>query len=284
MIGYVIDHLPKTKWGRFRPWLALGSFVCSINFLVLWLGPSMAVSGKLVIAYISYLLLGPTFATMDISLNSLLPSMTNSNKERNSLSSVKGFGVLLGATIVSVIVVPFVQAFPTQKEGYHALIIILSIAIFVFSFVGACGVRERVEPTKVEKYPLSSIFKIIFHTKPLMVVFLSGVFSSLGMMIRQGATMYYLTYNIKKPELMVTLGLISLVGSMIGIMLAGILANKFEKKIVIMGSFLVCGIGALLLFPASAGNIPYIIITSLINAIGSGGFMMLVPAITADYD
>ena len=30
--GYIIDHLPKSKWGRFRHWLLIGGIVTAINF------------------------------------------------------------------------------------------------------------------------------------------------------------------------------------------------------------------------------------------------------------
>lgn len=80
-VGFVIDHLPNTKYGHFRPPLIVGTILCSLNFLLLWFGPMMAPSGKLVIAYISYLLLGVLFPVMDISLNSMLPVMTTDMKE-----------------------------------------------------------------------------------------------------------------------------------------------------------------------------------------------------------
>lgn len=90
LVGCVIDHLPNTKFGHFRPTLIVGTILCSANFLLLWFGPMMAPSGKLAIAYVSYILLGVLFPVMDISLNSLLPVMTEDMNERNSLSSVKG--------------------------------------------------------------------------------------------------------------------------------------------------------------------------------------------------
>ncbi|MFX1504333.1 MAG: MFS transporter, partial [Promethearchaeota archaeon] len=64
IIGYIVDHLPRTKWGKFRPYVVLGSLLCSINYMILWLGPSLAPSGKLLIAYISYILFGITFDLM----------------------------------------------------------------------------------------------------------------------------------------------------------------------------------------------------------------------------
>ena len=36
-VGFVIDHLPTTKYGHFRPALIIGTVLCSINFMLLWL-------------------------------------------------------------------------------------------------------------------------------------------------------------------------------------------------------------------------------------------------------
>jgi Na+/melibiose symporter-like transporter len=92
IIGYIVDHLPRTKWGKFRPYIVLGSLFCSLNYIILWLGPSLATNGKLLIAYISYILFGITFDLMDVPLNSLIPVMTEEEKERNSLSLIKSLG------------------------------------------------------------------------------------------------------------------------------------------------------------------------------------------------
>lgn len=90
LVGFLIDKLPSTRFGHFRPPLFVGTILCTLNYLLLWFGPMMATSGKLVIAYISYLLLGILFPIMDISLNSLLPVMTSDMKERQTLSAIKG--------------------------------------------------------------------------------------------------------------------------------------------------------------------------------------------------
>jgi Na+/melibiose symporter-like transporter len=39
---YVVNHLPKTKMGRFHPYLVIGAILCSINYTILWLGPRYA--------------------------------------------------------------------------------------------------------------------------------------------------------------------------------------------------------------------------------------------------
>ena len=102
LVGFMIDHLPTRKMGHFRPTLILGTILCSANFLLLWFGPMLSTSGKLAIAYVSYILLGVLFPVMDISLNSLLPVMTEDTKERNSLSSIKGLAYVIGALVIGV--------------------------------------------------------------------------------------------------------------------------------------------------------------------------------------
>ena len=87
-VGFAIDHIPTT--------LVVGSILCALNFLLLWFGPLMATSGKLAIAYVSYLLIGVLFPVMDISLNSMLPVMTTDMEERNMLSSLKGVVYMVG--------------------------------------------------------------------------------------------------------------------------------------------------------------------------------------------
>lgn len=61
LVGFIIDHLPNTKYGHFRPSLIIGTILCSLNYLLLWFGPMMASAGKLAIAYVSYLLIGVLF-------------------------------------------------------------------------------------------------------------------------------------------------------------------------------------------------------------------------------
>ena len=58
LVGFCIDRLPNTRLGHFRMPLIVGTILCGLNFLLLWFGPMMAPSGKLVIAYVSYILIG----------------------------------------------------------------------------------------------------------------------------------------------------------------------------------------------------------------------------------
>jgi sugar (glycoside-pentoside-hexuronide) transporter len=282
IMGYLIDHLPRTKWGRFRPWLVVGAFIATINFVLVWIGPSMATSGKLVIAYITYLLLGITFDIMDISLTSLLPTMTESNKERNTLSSIRGLGFLVGVVISSIFVVPFVALFPTQKEGYHMMVIVVAVFIFLMALIGAMGVHERVNPVEKEHYSVSMMLKILFKTKPFFILMVCATFVSIGQYVRNGATMYYLTYAFNNPELMVPYMAVGLLFTVVAMIAAPYFANRFEMKNVMFVAIFIYGLGMIALFLVPYGNVTLLLVTNIFASIGSGIYTPLYFTMQAD--
>ena len=278
LVGYIIDHLPKVKMGRFRPWLIIGALLCSINFVILWLGPGMATSGKLVIAYISYLLLGLTFPGMDIPLNSVLPAMTDSLKERSTLATLKGLAFMVGGVIASMIVVPVISAFDTPLKGYSVLIVCVAAFVFLMSLIGSLGIHERIKPIKEEKYSVRTMFRIIIQTKPLLIFYAAGVLLSVGMFVRQGSMMYYATYNLNDAGLMVLLALTTVIGSLIGISFIPVMLKRFEKKKIAIASYILLSAGSLVLLFIPYTRIPLIIANMIITTIGLGT-MSALPAI-----
>ena len=152
IMGYVIDHLPKTRMGRFRSYIIIGTVITTVVFLMMWLGPSIAPTGKLAIAFISYILFGFVFDLMDIPLNAMIPVMSAYDNDRNILSNIKGIAYAVGGMVIYIVTIPVVSSFPTQRQGYHVLIIAASAFVLVFSIIGTLGIKERVYPVSEEGY------------------------------------------------------------------------------------------------------------------------------------
>lgn len=150
LVGFIIDHLPTRKMGHFRPTLILGTILCSVNFLLLWFGPMLSTSGKLAIAYVSYILLGVLFPVMDISLNSLLPVMTEDMKERNSLSTIKGLAYVIGALVTGV-AAPLILGDTSNKQGYINLVLIMTAVIFFLLYYRNHGSKRTCKTTDGEQ-------------------------------------------------------------------------------------------------------------------------------------
>lgn len=281
LMGYVIDHLPHTKWGKFRAYLAIGSLVCSLNFVLLWVGPSLAPSGKLLIAYISYFLIGISFDLMDIPLNSLIPVMSETGRDRNILSLIKSLGYMIGTVIFSVVTIPFVMSFPTSEEGYNTLIILTSIFIFTCSFIGAAGVKERIEPISKERYKLKDLLKIL-SARPVSTHFLSNLISAIGSGANTAAGIYFFYYVIKKPELISIVAIFIVIGIIIGLIIGSPLLNKYGKKYTLVIGSLIAAIPKFIILLVNPIEILIIFSIFGITGIGTGLTLIVGYGLQAD--
>ena len=146
LTGYFIDRMPRTKFGKFRSLLMIGGLIASINFALMWYGPAWAPAGKLVIAYVTYLLLSVTYDIFDIAKNSLLPSMTANPKERISLGSIGAVGGILGGMVFSIVAPGILAADNSSLAAYSKLILIVSLTVVFMTGFGGWFIKERVIP------------------------------------------------------------------------------------------------------------------------------------------
>lgn len=279
LVGFIIDHLPTRKMGHFRPTLILGTILCSANFLLLWFGPMLSTSGKLAIAYVSYILLGVLFPVMDISLNSLLPVMTEDMKERNSLSTIKGLAYVIGALVIGV-AAPLILGDTSNKQGYINLVLIMTAVIFFFSIIGTMGVKERVKPQMENSYSVKELFKILSQ-KPVYITFLAVLLYSIGSNIVNAANTYFYTYIFEDLTLASIITLITCVTVFPATMVIGNLIGRFGKKKMYAIGLALAGLAPIIRL-LDVRSIPLLIVSVLIAGIGAGFAAPLNYGIQAD--
>ena len=279
LVGFIIDHLPTRKMGHFRPTLILGTILCSANFLLLWFGPMLSTSGKLAIAYVSYILLGVLFPVMDISLNSLLPVMTEDMKERNSLSTIKGLAYVIGALVIGV-AAPLILGDTSNKQGYINLVLIMTAVIFFFSIIGTMGVKERVKPQMENSYSVKELFKILSQ-KPVYITFLAVLLYSIGSNIVNAANTYFYTYIFEDLTLASIITLITCVAVFPATMVIGNLIGRFGKKKMYAIGLALAGLAPIIRL-LDVRSIPLLIVSVLIAGIGAGFAAPLNYGIQAD--
>lgn len=266
-IGFFIDRIPTTKFGHFRKTLVIGSILCGLNYLLLWFGPLLFPAGKLVIAYISYILLGFLFPVMDISLNSLLPVMTENAKERNSLSAIKGLFLSLGGLAIGVLS-PIIIGDASKADGYIHLIILIVALIVGGSIIGTLGVKERVVAKPGQTYGIKDLF-LILKQRPVFSFFIVNLFFGIGNFICMTTNTYFYVYILGNLQLFSIASLLSLVGMLPGVALSGVLANKFGKKNTYIIGLFCFGLLPLIRM-IDVRNIPLVFVGTLVMNFGMG--------------
>lgn len=284
-IGYFIDRVPQSKFGKFRKVLILGTIICSINYLVLWIGPAYVSEGaKLTVAYISYLLLGCTFPVMDISLNSLLPVMTSDLNERNILASVKMIAIGVGSFAIGIIAPQIVKSMDATKEAYVLICCIFVGIVVVCSIGGVMGVHQRVEFKNENGYKVTELPKILV-VNPVLMTFIAGLFFFTGNAFMTAANTYYATYVLGDVGKLSLLSLVQTFASLPPLILSAIASKKWGKKPVYGIGLIIAGIGVLLRLLAmndSASGLTMGMISSGVFGFGLSFALVLFYSIQAD--
>lgn len=110
IMGVVVAKT-KTKWGKFRPWLLIGTITNAvILFLMFSAPPSLDGRGLVAYAAVTYILWGITYTMMDIPYWSMIPAFTEGGKEREGLSALARSCAGVGSALVTVFTVMAVTA------------------------------------------------------------------------------------------------------------------------------------------------------------------------------
>ena len=117
----VIVARTKTRWGKFRPWLLIGTVTNAVVLILMFAAPpSLDAKGLVAYAAITYILWGITYTMMDIPYWSMIPAFTEGGKEREGLSALAISCAGVGSAIVTILTVMCVAALGNALAGKNA--------------------------------------------------------------------------------------------------------------------------------------------------------------------
>ncbi|MBQ2529150.1 MAG: MFS transporter, partial [Treponema sp.] len=100
----VIVAKTKTRWGKFRPWLFIGTLTNAVMLFLMFAAPPRLDAGGLVAyAAVTYILWGVTYTMMDIPYWSMIPAFTNGGKEREGLTTLARSCAGVGSALISIL-------------------------------------------------------------------------------------------------------------------------------------------------------------------------------------
>ena len=87
MMGMVVDNT-RSKWGKFRPWILIGTVVNAAVIVFLFKKPNLEGNALYVYYSVMYILWGMTYTIMDIPYWSMIPSLSSDKEEREKISVI----------------------------------------------------------------------------------------------------------------------------------------------------------------------------------------------------
>jgi len=284
--GRFIDTRKSGKNGKFRPWIFRLSFPLVITGALMFLHiPGMSHGFYEAYAFVTYILWGTLYSTVNIPYGSMASVITSDPVERTSLSSFRTLGANMAGLIINVVgpMILFVNNKADADRFFFGAILfgILSLACYIACYKMSVERIVMPESTK-DKSNIGQTMKGLLKNKPLIWILIASLTFMVCFMLIGAVNVYLFKDYFGNAKALSIVGLLQSVAVFVGLPLIKPLVGKFGKKEVAAGGLLLAAVvyGVLYFLP-SASETLFIGILA-IAMFGYGLFNLVIWAFVTD--
>lgn len=276
MMGLVVDNT-RTKWGKFRPWILIGTLINSVVLIFLFTDCGLTGRSLYVYVAIMYILWGMTYTLMDVPYWSMLPNLTSDKKEREQVSVIpRIFAALAGLAVSSLgLKIVSVLGGGDQKKGFLFFAIVVSIVFITTIVITVVNTREHNSQANQEKTTLKQMVHVLVKNDQLIAFLALVLLFTVGQQIIAAIQLYYFKYVTGSEGLFTVFVSFSGIATMCGLLIFPKMVGKLSRiKVHVLGCFLpIVGIGLLLVAGIIAPQNSFLVgLAGVIYSFGGGFF------------
>lgn len=197
MMGVISDRT-NTKWGKYRPYLIWVAPFFSIAGILLFTTPDLDYGGKLIWAYVTYILMMTVYTGINVPYGAMLGVMTDDSNEKTVFSSFRMFFAYGGSFISLFLWEPLTNLMGGYNTpgGWFWAMVVIAAACFVMFILCFFMTKEHLKT--VSTVSVGSDFKALLSNKPWWLLIGAALCFNLFNTVR-GATVAYFFQDIIGP-------------------------------------------------------------------------------------
>lgn len=278
VMGMIVDNT-HSKYGKFRPWLVIGTIVNAVVFVLLFTNFDLSTSQLYIYISIMYVLFGMTYTIMDVPYWSWLPNLTNDPRERDKISVIPRFFASFAGMMIGTFGLAMIDFFDNslggtgnRQTGFTAFSIVIAIIFIITIAITVFHVPEKPTNSNAPRTKLSTIVTL-FRRNEQLIAFIGVLLTfNLSMQIVNGVILYYFKY-VAGAEYLFSLFNFMVVAEMISLLLFPKLTKLLSRPTVFTLSCCLAGLGLVTILIggyAAPQNPVFIIIGGTLLKFGSG--------------
>ena len=267
VIGVMADRT-KSRWGKYRPYLLWVAIPFAVMGTLMFFTPDFGSTGKLIYAYITYILMMLVYSLINVPYASLLGVISSEPNERSVLSSYRMSFAFIGSFITFMLLQPLVDYFgqggprsatvgiSTDPMAWTKAVAIIGAICVVLFYLCFRNTKERVVEIdkSAENTSVMKDLKLLIHNTPWWILIATGLAALMFNALRDTVAVYYFKYYIIDNYKMAATGwtlttiyfLIGTAANIVGVVMAPSLSKKYGKKntyiiAMLIGAILSCG-------------------------------------------
>ncbi|MDR7271507.1 GPH family glycoside/pentoside/hexuronide:cation symporter [Pelomonas saccharophila] len=236
MIGALADRT-QTRWGKFRPFLLFMPLPLAVVGVLTYSTPDLGPTGKLVWAYVTYLLLMTLYTSVNLPYSALSGVISGDARERNAINASRFVAGFAGGTIVTAASPRLVN---WLGGGDHALgwtlaMVFWGLAAALIFAITFSTTTERVQPTQAEPSSVRQDLADLRSNRPWILLFFLALIIMGGITLRMTSAAYYFKYVVNRPELLATFVPAYLLAAAAGTACTPLLTRFIDKRRLMIG-------------------------------------------------
>ncbi len=257
MMGVIVDNT-KTRMGKYRPWILIGTFCNAVVLALMFTNPGIRLGsvGMFVYVAVMYVLWGMTNTMADIPYWSMVPSFTNDPGERNTVSTIArtfsgiGQGIITICTPYALVLLGTGASEAEKKisaQGFSRWAIICAVLLVVFAVICVSVTKERHVVYNKEKFSFRKMFDVVRSNDQLVVFMIFAMLSNAGWYLTSGVGAYYFENvegDITKQSNFAMFGAI---GSFLGLFVIPLMSKKYTRRTIYRFCLIMVIVGYLLM-------------------------------------
>ncbi len=285
IMGVIVDNT-RTKYGKFKPWIAFGAIASGIVTILLFTDFGLTGTGFVLVFGILYFLWGIAYTTNDISYWSMLPSLSMEQQERERIGSFAKICANVGLFTVVAGLVPLTTMLGNRLGSMAKSYTVFTMALVVVMWLGQAitvfGVQEKKDTFKPEEpTTLKGMLRAIWDNDQLLYTAISMSLFMIGYVTTTSFGLYFFKYAYRDE------GMYSIFAVILGVSQIGALAvfplfsKRFSRRALYTAATVLVVIGYLIFF-FSPMNMLFIGIAGILMFLGQAFIQILMLMFLAD--
>lgn len=232
--GRFIDTRKPTPQGKFKPWILRMSFPLVLTGVLMFVQiPGMSDGFYLAWAFVTYIVWGTLYSTVNIPYGSMASVITDNPVERTALSTWRTMGAMLASLIINVLgpLVVFVDNKINADRMLMAAVLFGVLALVCYYACYKLSTERIVAPERAyQKGSMKATMKGILKNKPLIWILAASLIFMVNTMLIGAVNVYLFKDYFSNTSALSMIGLVQTGAVFLAIPLVKPLVVKLGKK------------------------------------------------------
>ena len=286
LMGFIVDNT-RTRWGKFKPWIAIGVVSTAIFTVLLFTDFGLSGSAYIMTFTIFYFFWELGYTANDISYWSMLPALSIDQKEREKIGAIARICANVGLFFVVAGIIPLTHLlgthFGSPQKGWFAFTVLVCGIMVAGQCITLFGVKETEFVVRNnQSTSLKELFHIIVKNDQLFITAIAMSLFMIGYVTTTSFGIYFFKYAYGNEDMYSVFALILGITQITALAIFPLFSKRFERKTLYTWAMILMAAGYVVFFFAPTTTMLFIGAAGILMFIGQSFIQLLMLMFLAD--